>query len=359
MSVEFLFGKVYVDITPEEKQRIYKSKTPYEINKNTFLTDIYDNIDTMKTSYNTLKKNVISIEKVKEKDLMNFSIEELINLMQTMSTPSVNTKERMYHLIDTYLDWCVSKGYIGLNGMKGLSKDELCKVNKMMVNYKLISKQELFDLCEQSINTGEVTAMECIPLILARYGIVGEGLSRMINLRYEEDINRDNMTVSIEENGNLLLFPIDDKFLYWVDRAHNVITDGKYEYIDEGKVIKVRSDYPNYEVDNNYVYNKVLTVFNLGILSRISFKSLEQSRKFDFLLDLRNERVLTSEDFRMIATMFNPKASPASTNTLIRSWESLTNDTVTLRYNKNKIVDNNPSETTNRIKERIGWIEKE
>ena len=354
MAREFLFGKVYENPTPAFKEALYKNKTPYEINKNTFLTSIYDNEDTMKTSYNTLKKNVISLEMVKNKDLMNFSIEELMNLMQTLPTSSVNTKNRLYDLIDIYLDWCVNKGYIGLNGLKGLAKEEVCKVNKSMVNLKLISKKELFRLCELSINTGEVTAMEVIPLIIARYGIVGEKLSRIINLKWS-DINRDNMTVSIEEDGNTLLFPIDNDFLYWIDRAYEVTNDGKYDYIDEGKVIKVRSDYPNHEIDSNYIYNKVIIVFNLGILNRISFKNLELSAKFDMLLSIREERVLNSEDFRMISNMFKPNASPASTNILIKAWETLTDDTVTLRYGKNKIIDNNPRETVKKIKERIGW----
>lgn len=356
MTKEFLFGKVYENPTPELKEKLYKSKTTFEINKNTFIKDIYDNIDTMKASYNTLKKNVVSLEIVKNKDLMNFSIEELINLMQTLPTASVNTKNRLYDLIDIYLDWCVDKGYIGLNGMKGLSKEELCKVNKLMINNKLISKEELFKLCELSINTGEVTVMECIPLIIARYGMVGTDLSRIINLKWE-DVDRENKIVKIEEEGNILVFPIDDDFIRWIDRAYDTTDDGKYDYLDEGKVIKVRSDYPNDQVDNNYIYNKVIIVFNLGILNRISFKNLELSRKFDILLDIRKERVLNSEDFRIISTMFNPKASPASTNVLIKTWETLNGvgDKVTLRYGKNKTIDNNPSETADRIIKAIGW----
>ena len=357
MAREFLFGKIYENPSAELKESIYKSKSPFEINKNTFITSIYDNEQTMKTSYNALKKNVVSMELVKNKDLMNFSIEELINLMNTMPTSSVNTKERVYHLIDTYLDWCVSKGYIGLNGLKGLSKEELCKVNKMMVNYKLMSKEELFKLCELSINTGEVTVMEVIPLILSRYGILGEKLSRMINLRWS-DINRENKTVTIEENGNVLLFPIDEDFLYWIDRAYETKSHGEYEYVDDGKVIKIRSDYPNYTIDNNYIYNKVITVFNLGILPRISFKSLELSAKFDFLLSQRAERVLTADEFRMIVNMFKPNSSLATANVLIRLYETLTGDKVTLRYGKNKIIDNNPSETVKEIKKRIGFIKE-
>lgn len=354
MAREFLFGKIYENPSAELKESIYKSKSPFEINKNTFITSIYDNEQTMKTSYNALKKNVISMELVKNKDLMNFSIEELINLMNTMSTTSFNTKHRMYHLIDTYLDWCVSKGYIGLNGLKGLSKEELCKVNKMMASYKLMSKEELFKLCELSINTGEVTAMEVIPLIISRYGILGEKLSRMINLRWS-DINIDNKTVTIEENGNILLFPIDEDFLYWIDRAYETKSYGEHQYIDEGKVIKIRSDYPNHVIDSNYIYNKVIKVFNLGILPRISFKSLELSRKIDFLLDIRKEKVLTADDFRMIVNMFKPNSSLATANVLIKIWETLTGDKVTLRYGKNKIIDNNPVETVKKIRKTIGY----
>ena len=82
---------------------------------------------------------------------------------------------------------------------------------------------------------------------------------------------------------------------------------------------------------------------------------MELSVKFDYIISIREERVLNSEDFRMISNMFKPNASPSSTNILIKAWETLTDDTVTLRYGKNKIIDNNPRETVKKIKERIGW----
>ena len=37
MTKEFLFGKVYENPTPELKEKLYKSKTTFEINKNTFI----------------------------------------------------------------------------------------------------------------------------------------------------------------------------------------------------------------------------------------------------------------------------------------------------------------------------------
>lgn len=355
MSREFLFGKFYEDLTDKERESIYKNKSTFEINKNTFIRSLYDNEQTMKTSFNALKKNVINMEVIKNKDLMNFSIEELINLMNSIPTSSVNTKERVYHLIDNYLDWCVSKGFIGLNGLKGLSKEELCKVNKTMASYKVMSKEDLFKYCELSVNTGEVTVMEVMPLILSRYGILGNKLSRIINLKWE-DINRDNKTVTIYEDGNILIFPIDDEFISWIDRAKDVESNKEFTYFDNGYVIKTRSDYPHAKIDDVYIYNKVATVFDLKVMPRISFKSLELSRKIDFLLDIREEKILESTDVRTIVKMFNPKASPASGNTLIRTWETLTGDKVILLGDKENRVDPNPKETVKKIKKELGFI---
>lgn len=357
MSREFLFGKFYDSPSLEFKENLLKSKSPFEMNKNNFVLSLYDNERTMKTSYNALKKNVVDTEIIKNKDLMNFNVSELISLMNSIPTSSVSTKERVYYLIDNYLDWCTSQGYIAFNNLKGLSKDELCKVNKKIATYKVISIEDLTFYCNESIKTGKMTVVDVLPLILSRYGIVGEKLSRILNLKWH-DIDKERKVVRIFEDDNEILLPIDDLFLDWIDRAYKCEEYAGYKYIDEGFVVKRRDDYEE-PINDVYIYNKIANVFKYSSMPRMSFKTLEFSRKIDFLLDIREERVLKSSDFRTITKMFYPNISAGSTNTLIRYYESLTHDKVTLVKDKNKRVDNDSKNTVLEIKKSIGYLKSE
>lgn len=354
MSKEFLFGRFYDSPSMEFKENLLKTKTSFEMNKNTFILDLYDNERTIKTSYNALKKNVIDTEIIKNKDLMDFSVTELITLMNSIPTSSVSTKERVYYLIDNYLDWCVSKGYIAFNNFKGLSKDELCRVNKKIVTYKVISIEDLSFYCNQAITTGKSSVIDVLPLILSRYGIVGTELSRIINLRWS-DIDKDKKLVRIVEDNEELFFPIDDLFLDWIDRAYKCEEHLGVKYIDDGYVIKKKEDLDG-EITDSYIYNRLVLVFKYSSMPRMSFKTLEFSRKVDFLLNIRKDGVLDSSDFRAITNMFYPKISPSSTNTLIRYYESLTHDKVNLVKHKIKRVDNNSEETVMEIKKSIGYL---
>lgn len=354
MSREFLFGKFYDSPSLELKENLLNNKTSFEINKNNFIISIYDNEKTMKTSYNALKKNVIDTEVIKDKDLMNFNVAELINLMNSIPTSSVSTKERVYYLIDNYLDWCTSQGYIALNNLKGLSKDELCRVNKKIVTYKVISIEDLSFYCNKATTTGKSSVIDVLPLILSRYGIVGTKLSRIINLRWS-DIYRDKKLVRIVEENKDIFFPVDDLFLDWIDRAYKCEEHLGVKYIDDGYVIKKKADVEG-EITDAYIYNRLVLVFRYASMPRMSFKTLEFSRKVDFLLSIREERVLDSSDFRTITNMFYPETSPSSTNTLIRYYESLTHDKVNLVKHKIKRVDNNSEETVMEIKKSIGYL---
>lgn len=361
MSKQFLFGSMYDRNDPEFdkiKSEIYEGKTKFEINKNTFIVSIYDKESTMKVSYNSLKKNVVPIEVAKGKDLMHFTANELIDLMTFVPTTSVSTKRRLYHIIDNYLDWNVSIGNIQANNLKGLPKEELFKINKKMASYKVMNMEEFYKNCEMALKHEDITAIDIMPLVMARYGIVGEGLKWIINLRYS-DLNRNNNTVSFRSEDNFITLPVDYKFFEWVDRcAECKESDGfPYEYSD--KIIRKTTKFEESRINDTFIYNRIDRVFKKTSFNRVSFKLLEFSRKIDLLLDIRNERHLTVDDFRTISLLFNPKISISSANTLVKSYESLTGDIVQpMRIKKEdlaKYIDNNPEQTVKVIKQKIGY----
>lgn len=357
MSREFLFGKFYESLTESERERIINSHNEFEKNKNVFLLSIYDNEGTLRTSYNSFSKNVVPTEVAKDKDVMFFTTIELKDLMNSITSTSINTKIRVYCLIDAYLDWCVNKGYILLNNMKGLDRNEVCTPPRLMAKYQIISREKLYKYCEDAMLTKKVTIMDCLPLMLARNGIKGKKLSRIINLK-SQDVDRENNLIHIYEDGEELLFPIDKKLIEYIDQALKLTQDNnelKYAWGDN--VIRVREDYTKTEVDEAYINNKATAVFNTGVVPRISFKTLETCRKLDFLLDLREEKVLDTEDFKQISLLFEPKGSIANHMGLVNKYESVTGDKVNSVQTVNKkIIDENPKKSADLIRKQIGYV---
>lgn len=358
---QFLFGSMYDTDNPnfqKLKQKLYREKSSFEINKNTFIVSIYDKESTMKVSYNSLKKNVVPIELAKNKDLMFFTAPELVDLMMFVPTTSVATKERLYHLIDNYLDWNVSIGNIQANNLKGLNKEDLCKINKKVASYKVMSIEEFFKNCEMALACDEISAIDIMPLVMARYGIVGEKLSWIRNLRYS-DLNRENNTVEIKLEDRYMILPVDQRFFDWVDKCVECKELDGYAYEWSENIIRRTAKFEETELNDMYIYNRVDKVFKKTNFPRVSFKLLEFSRKVDFLLDIRSERRLTGEDFRTITQLFKTSPSPSSTNTLIKSYEALTGDKVQpMQIRKediNKYIDDESEKTVKEIRQKIGY----
>lgn len=353
MKETFLFGDFYSKDELREVSSILNSKTPYEINKNTFVSEIYDNKGTIEKSYNYFKNHTIVVEKIKDKDLMYFTVSELINLMHSLTTTSMNTKKRIYDLIKIYLDWAVDKKYIPINNLNGLSKDDLCKVNKKMASYKYTDIKDLDKLCDNVVESGEISVIDIMPLIISRYGILGKRMSKLLNLHWD-DIDSEDMTVKLVDGGSVSIYPIDNIFLKWIERAKNCNEYDGVKYIDEGKVVKRWEKFD--ELNITIINNRLTRVFQITDIPRTSLKSLEFSRKIDLLLTIREERVLNSMDFRELTINFDSNVSPASTNALIKEYESLTEDKVQPMRSKDKVkyTDNNPKETVKNIKESLG-----
>ena len=181
-------------------------------NKKNFLNDTYSNENTRK-AYLSLYKNVILEDEISRgKDLMYFTSEELKEVMLSLVNNKQSSKGSIASISTKYLDYCVNKGYILTNNMKSLSINDLKKENKRFILNDVVNLNKFYKwLTELEIKHDLYITL---PLLFARYGIVGEELSDMINVKYE-DIDRNNFTINI--NG--VLFPIDKQFINWIDKA--------------------------------------------------------------------------------------------------------------------------------------------
>ena len=253
-------------------------------NKEIFLKDVYKNPNTRK-AYMSLYKNVILEDELNRgKDLMYFTIQELEEGLLSMVNNKQSSKGSIASIVTKYLDYCVNKGYILTNNMKSLSINDLKKENKRFILNDVVNLNKFYKwLTELEIKHDLYITL---PLLFARYGIVGEELSDMINVKYE-DIDRNNFTINI--NG--VLFPIDKQFINWIDKA----TQGRKK---EGVIL---FNYKGQPISSkNTIYNMFYKAFQLLDRKRISAKELRNNRKMDLLFNIRSCREVTIQDIENV-----------------------------------------------------------
>ena len=253
-------------------------------NKVSFLNDTYSNENTRK-AYASLYKNIILEEEIhKGKDLMCFTSEELKEVMLSLVSNKQSSKGSVASIVTKYLDYCINKGYILTNNMKTLSVNELKKENKRFILNDVVNLNKFYKwLTELEIKHDLYITL---PLLFARYGIVGEELNDMMNAKYE-DIDRNNFTINI--NG--VLFPIDKQFINWIDKA----TQGRKK---EGLILFNYKGQPI--TSKNTIYNMFYKAFQLLNRKRISAKELRNNRKMDLLFHIRSCREVTIHDIENV-----------------------------------------------------------
>ena len=259
-------------------------ETEFLENKVSFLNDTYSNENTRK-AYASLYKNIILEEEIhKGKDLMYFTSEELKEVMLSLVNNKQSSKGSIASIVTKYLDYYINKGYILTNNMKTLSVNELKKENKRFILNDVVNLNKFYKwLTELEIKHDLYITL---PLLFARYGIVGEELSDMINVKYE-DIDRNNFTINI--NG--VLFPIDKQFINWIDKA----TQGRKK---EGLILFNYKGQPI--TSKNTIYNMFYKAFQLLGRKRISAKELRNNRKMDLLFSIRSCREVTIHDIENV-----------------------------------------------------------
>lgn len=368
----FLFGDFYSEskISKLDKMKMYDTKTQYEINMNEYIDEVYDNEDSMKILWDRYKAHILEEEKIKGKDVSQFTREEMIGLFSSIYTTSSNVKASVYSFLSNYIAWRISaKGDKINNVFNSINQDELCIINGNALKKKLVAIEELDYICEEFEKYYTDNINMYISLVLARYGIMGKDLCEMVNLKFK-DVHEDNMIVDIiSEDGVVKEYPIDEIFIKWVNKAKEELMkeEGSKEVIENSYVIaKSKEALARNTRDNKAnpetVYTHHNKIFKETKTRKISFNLLKKSRMIELLIkNYRSKSVINTSDILEVVRMFNPESSAGSWNTLKNDYEAVTGDKVfklsTRRALKIDVVDNNPIETAEKMYIDIfeGW----
>lgn len=354
MDKIFCLGELY---DKEDKGLIdYKlnNATEYEQMKNTYINEIYKNNNSKITVYNLYRKNILNWEKILNKDLIYFTVQELDSLISSLPSSSIHIKSGVYSFVSQYLDWAISKRIISMNNIKALDRKLYCEISQKLASSRLISEERLWELIKLSEAKSDI--QNAVPIVLAYFGCnCGNNLEGMRNLKMS-DIDFENEVVYMRLEGSLIsVIPVNKDFLDFIKKTHTDASIGE-EYVDDDLIIKRTKNTRGDIVSENGVYQRCYEFYNSLGIKKISLNDLLKSRKIGLLLGIRERHYLTSLDFQGICSIFKPNCSRGIYDSLQKYYEQATGDVVKRAFSKEEeLIDLNCKENFQKILDRLGW----
>lgn len=236
------------------------------------------------TSLNSLLNRVAKIEKDKNKDIIAFSEQEILDMYKCFNLTSVNTLQNYNNYLKAYCDFVIYKTNDGNNNFSNINKDMLktC-INEDMRKNKYISYEQLQDIEAELLNFTDSAILECL-----WYGISGKELTDLTHLERSQ-VNKRRMEISFNDGRVIKIY---QRLYDLLDKAFDEV-----DYMCYGEDIKVkRVEGKNqlYKVRDNaykdtdtvrfrWVYRKVMIIRDYVGLPNISMKSLQGSGMLHYI----------------------------------------------------------------------------
>lgn len=352
-DLEFI-GENYLENTisktEKRKQKVLASYDDFQLDKVSFLNELYDNYSTKYSYFNLYNNYIHNFEKVFNKDLMFFSSYEIANAISSCTFISESTKKTLLTFSTQYCEYWRNKGKININPCEGLSYNKSIKNSEKLLKSKLYSKDEILNIIYEACTLKPCNNKDCEnktpkeinlnfikPLILARMGIVGKQAIYIRNLKWK-DINIDKCEITIhdEDFTETKTIKVDKWAIDILVKLQQHIYR-KTPFTDKLYIEEFVIEPENYVVENaeggiinyNTLQNNVRIVFERANVTRISFAELVFTRQIELLLRRRRHARLTNHDVRDVLVMLTlENVSLAKTTTLKKKYEDLTGDQV-------------------------------
>ena len=342
-------------------------------NKEIFLEEVYPNLETRRSMISNYSSNILYLEKLLNKDLMNFTAEEVESLLLNANGISKGYKSSLYSFINSYCEWCIDNGYININPLSSISASEVIEVNIKQLMKGYLGLNQFYNALRLLESKSTILSSTLLALLLARNGILGKKMDDLINLE-EQDVDLKNGFVNIycktnnhEDYGlQLTSLPLIPEFEDWYNkliaiksyeslgtRKNNLIT-----YINSPYILK-RTNYTNTSDDIRVSPNTVLNQINQCCISagisRISLSKLQQSYKLDMLLGIRKKRRINEYDIKDIIKLVNYNFTSAqSVINFKQFYENISGEEV-LKGDRIE-ADNEGKEYVKNLKIRINYF---
>lgn len=355
MGKKFLLGELYDIITDEIYEKKMAEATEFEKLMDNYLNEIYKNPSSKTVQWNLYKQYILYYEEALNKHLYKFNIEELNNLISAVSSASGDVVDAVFSLCNQYLEWCVYKNLISINNMKALNRSELIKVGKKSARGKIVTGDKFYGMLTELEK--HTSVQNFISLVLAKCGLMGVDLIEIRNARCS-DIDRERMVISVvnEETGEITKeLNITERDLNWIDKA---IAEDSAKYENTGRIIKVTTKSNTGDIiGEQSLYTRVNNAFKASGIKRVSFKDINRSAKIEMLLEIRKNKLLTTNDVYEVSKYFDPSISRGSYNSLKKLYENVIGEEVLLSNTKEEL-ETDGVEFVNNLKRELGIIKE-
>lgn len=223
-------------------------------------------------------------------DLFYFSKYHKRDFYSYISHKSKSTISTYNSLINSYNKWYSKKHNKPQQQM-------FCLDSNCIDKSWYISKTQLFDLCEKMLK--HTSIFNILPIIFARYGIVGKQACYMRNLKFENiNYNEKIIVLQLENNQKIIKISIDDEFLKWIRLAE------KNKKIKKNKYIITSSDNENIPINYSSLNSKIYRGFKETGEKRISLNVLDDCSKIDYLYSKFKKTHITVEEVQKALSLF-------------------------------------------------------
>lgn len=152
------------------------------------------------------------------KDLYEFSVDELKILFYALEAKSLLSIEMKVSVIKQYIDWCIAEGYLitGINNAKIFKSENLKQfIKKIAVDTKYLTREEL----EYLVDKFCVNAQDAVIFELLFQGVKGEQLAEIINLKIDDVDFENNKLTLTDLNGTQRTIQVPDRTLRVIQNA--------------------------------------------------------------------------------------------------------------------------------------------
>ena len=134
-------------------------------------------------SFDGLFRKTSPFETVLNKDICNFSTEEIYDMLKRFNSSSINSLEKYCRLLSLYVQWCNQQGMItdSQNHFLEIKVDQLRNcINTIKRNKKYIDRNIVIDWCKK------LQPMDSMVLLCLFEGILGKEFEEIRNLRMRD-----------------------------------------------------------------------------------------------------------------------------------------------------------------------------
>ena len=297
-------------------------------NKLIFIEDLMFSNNTKERYWSILDSDLITTsENNKDKDLYEFTSEEIIEVVSALPTTKIRTQKQVLSVINRYINHAIERGWLST----GINPCDIIKANDDIHSNKESLKRTYMNLDEfyNWIENLEASDVDIMLLVLLRYGCT---MKEICNLVYD-DVNIYDKKLNV--NGKK--YPIDSMFINYVEKAYCCNEYEDIIYQDSNYIIKPTKKTRSNKVNENSLRNKMTMIAEKNSIDRPSINALNKSRKFDLILNIYNEKkILYYSDIEDVLKIFDDNMTDNKSFVLKENFEEMFS--IKVHKNKRKII---------------------